>query len=57
MSHLPLVKKINQKHHPKVGKKTILVVLDLLKSTCPRKPKWFFDPLSFWGTFWFENPV
>jgi hypothetical protein len=32
-------------------RKTILVVLDLLKSTCFRKPKWFFDP-----SFWFEKP-
>jgi hypothetical protein len=37
--------------------KTILVVLKLFKSTCPRKPEWFFDPLLVWGTFWFENPI
>ncbi len=29
-------------------KKTFLVILDWLKSTCPKKPKWFFDPLSLW---------
>ncbi len=38
-------------------KRTILVVLDMLKSTCPRKLRWFFDPLSLWSTFWFENLV
>jgi hypothetical protein len=49
--------RVGQKHHPKVGKKTILVILDLLKSTFPKKPKWFFDPLSLWGVVWFENLV
>ncbi len=48
---------VGQKDHLKVGKKTILVVLDLLELTCRRKPMWFFDPLSLWGTFWFENPI
>jgi hypothetical protein len=38
-------------------KKAILVILDLLKLTCPKKPNWFFDPLSLWGNFSFENPV
>ncbi len=65
MSHFMIKQKNNQKHclgvgqkhHPKVGQKTILVILDLLKSIGYRKSKWFFDPLSFWGTFSFEIPI
>ncbi len=65
---LPIVKFFNPKHHlgigqkdqPKVGKKNHLVILDLLKSFCPRKPKLFFDPYHF-GVFFglkiqFEKP-
>jgi hypothetical protein len=48
---------IGQKHHPKVGLKNHPSLLDLLKSTCLKKPNWFFDPLSLWGIFWFENPI
>ncbi len=55
MSHFMIKQKKNQKHclmvgqkhYPKLVKKTILVVLDLLKSTCPRKPKWFLTPCHF----------
>jgi hypothetical protein len=55
MSHLPLVKNITlglvKNTTLRLVKKTFLVILDLLKSTCLKKPKWFFDPLSFWGIF------
>jgi len=66
--NLPLVRKFNRKQCLGVGKKIILIILNLLKSTYLRKPKWFFDPLSHWriviflshvtlGYFLFENPI
>jgi hypothetical protein len=63
MSHLPQVKKFNQKHrlgvgqkhHPKVGKKTIIVILDLLKSTCPRNQSGFLTPCHFGVLFGLKN--
>jgi hypothetical protein len=46
-----------KKHQPKVGKKIVPVVLDLLKSISLKKLKGFFLPLPLCNTFWFKNPV
>jgi hypothetical protein len=44
---LSLVKKFNQKPHLEVGQKNHPIGTKLLKSTCPRKLKWFLTPCQF----------